>query len=149
MLKKMMLSSLFVCAILFVNGQEWQTDFEAAKALAAKEGKSIVLVFQGSDWCAPCIKLDKDIWSTEEFTTIAASEFVMLKADFPRRRKNALAKEQQAANNKLAETYNKKGFFPLVVVLDKEGNVLGETGYQKKSTPTTYAELLVSYKTKI
>lgn len=146
---KVILSSFFAFSILLVNAQEWQTDLEAAKAIATEENKSIVLVFQGSDWCAPCIKLDKQIWSTQEFEAIAQSEFVMLKADFPRRRKNALANEQQTKNNKLAEIYNKKGFFPLVVVLDKEGKVLGETGYQKNTTPREYAELLSSYKAKI
>ena len=55
----------------------------------------------------------------------------MLKADFPRKNKNALSPEQQEKNNKLAEVYNSNGYFPFVVVLDKSGKVLGQAGYQK------------------
>jgi len=125
--------------------QEWNTDIEVAKSKANKQQQNIVLVFQGSDWCAPCIKLDKEIWSTEIFKTYAKDHFVMLQADFPRRKKNRLPKEQQDHNNKLAETYNKNGHFPLVVVLDKNGEILGQTGY-KKLSPSEYIALLTSFK---
>jgi thiol-disulfide isomerase/thioredoxin len=39
--------------------QDWKTNFELVKKEAASQSKPIVLVFSGSDWCAPCIKLDK------------------------------------------------------------------------------------------
>ena len=102
------------------------------------------MVFQGSDWCAPCIKLEQEIWSSDEFKSYAEDHFVLLKADFPKRKKNALVKEQQEANNHLAEVYNKQGFFPFVVVLDKEGKVLGETGYNKVE-PKEYIKILTSF----
>ena len=69
----------------------------------------------------------------------------MLRADFPRKSKNALPKEQQEANAKLAEAYNKNGIFPLVVVLDANGRVLGKTSY-KKMSPDEYIALLESFK---
>lgn len=123
--------------------QEWQLDFSTAKEMASKESKHIVLVFQGSDWCAPCMKLDREVWSTDVFKDYAKDHFVMLQADFPRRKANALSDAQAKANAQLAETYNKIGIFPLVVVLDENGKVLGETGY-KKSTPEAYIEELNS-----
>jgi thioredoxin-related protein len=124
-------------------GQFWQTDLYKAQELAAAESKSIVLVFQGSDWCAPCIKLDKQIWSDPEFQAYAKDHFVMLKADFPRRKKNALSEEQTKANAALAEKYNQQGFFPLVVLLDPEGSVLGTTGYKQVSVQE-YIDILNS-----
>lgn len=145
MKKNTILSFLFFCSMLFVNAQEWQTNFEQAKTIAAKENIPIILVFQGTDWCAPCIKLDKEIWSTEEFIAYASKHYVMLKADFPRKSKNALAPKQQEQNNKLASLYNKNGFFPHVVVLDKTGKRMGETGY-KKTTPAEYIKLLNAFK---
>ena len=117
--------------------QEWQTDFTVAKDVASKENKPIILVFQGSDWCAPCIKLDREIWSTDTFIKYAKQNYVLLQADFPRRKQNAVSDTQAASNAKLAETYNKNGIFPFVVVLDSNGKVLGETGY-KKTTPENY-----------
>lgn len=124
--------------------QEWKTNFTEAKAEASKKNQPILLVFQGSDWCAPCIKLDKEIWSTETFKTYSKDHFVMLQADFPRKPKNALPAAQQEANNKLAETYNKNGYFPFVVVLDKTGKVLGQAGYEKTS-PQEYIKKLESF----
>ncbi|GHC59223.1 thioredoxin family protein [Ulvibacter litoralis] len=124
--------------------QEWQTDIFTAKEMAAKENKPIILVFQGSDWCAPCIKLDREIWSTDTFKKYAAENYVMLKADFPRRKKNALSEAQTKANALLAEKYNKQGYFPFVVVLDANGKVLGENSY-KKTTPENYIKELNAF----
>ncbi|WP_299113565.1 thioredoxin family protein [uncultured Winogradskyella sp.] len=129
----------------FSFSQEWITDFDEAKSSAKENNKKIILVFQGSDWCAPCIKLDKEIWHTDEFISYAKEHFVMLKADFPKRKKNALSETQQKHNDKLAEVYNRNGYFPYVVVMDANGNVLGSTGY-KKTTPKVYIDILESFK---
>ncbi len=138
---------MVIIAIIAIplKAQNWQTNIDQAKALAAKEDRKIILVFQGSDWCAPCIKLEREIWSTDEFNDYAKDHFVMLQADFPRKKSNRLSVELQEHNNKLAERYNKNGYFPFVLVLDKEGKVLGETGY-KKISPSEYIDLLESFK---
>ncbi len=144
MRKILVVALLFVATITTVNAQEWQTDFAKAKEIASKADKPIILVFQGSDWCAPCIKLDREIWSTEAFKTYAAKHYVMLQADFPRKKKNALSETQTKANALLAEKYNKQGYFPFVVVLDANGKVLGENSY-KKTTPENYIKELNAF----
>lgn len=134
-----MRSKILAVALLFgvlltgfqANAQNWQTNFEKAKELALKENHRIVLVFQGSDWCAPCIKLEREIWSSPEFQELAKDHFVMLKADFPRKQKNKLPVAQEEHNKALAAKYNPNGYFPFVVVLDAAGKKLGETGYEK------------------
>lgn len=143
------MQKLGLAIVLFVltntiNAQEWLTDFEAAKSVAVEKNEKIILVFQGSDWCAPCIKLNTEIWSSPEFIAYAKDHFVMLKADFPRKGKNKLSEIQQQENIKLMEKYNKSGYFPYVVVLDNKGKVLGNTGY-KKTDPKTYIELLNAF----
>ncbi len=140
--------ALLIIGFITMNStfaQDWQRDITKAKEIAANENKIIILVFQGSDWCAPCIRLDREVWSTETFKTYAKDNFVMLQADFPRKKKNALPKGQAAANAELAEKYNKKGVFPFVVVMDREGNTLGETGY-KKISPEAYIKVINSIK---
>lgn len=124
-----------------VNAQEWGADFEAAKKTAQAKDKHIILVFAGSDWCAPCIKLEKQILETKEFKESVKNDYVLLKADFPRKKKNQLTESLQDQNKKLAEEYNKSGGFPLVVVLDKNGKKLGETGY-KNVSPDSYLNIL-------
>ncbi len=125
--------------------QEWQTDLTTAKKLATDNDMPIILVFQGSDWCAPCIKLDREIWSSDTFKSYARDHFVMLKADFPKKKGNALPLEQQEKNKALAAQYNQNGYFPYVVVMNKDGNVMGTTSY-KKMDPTEYIQLLESFK---
>ena len=143
-----MIKCLSIVLLFFIGlnsfSQNWLNNFEEAKQVAQSKDQKIILVFSGSDWCAPCIKLEKEIWETEEFKIFSKSNFVMLRADFPRRKKNTLSKELQEQNNNLAEKYNKNGFFPLVVVLDENGKVLGQTGY-KKTTPKAYIKLLSSF----
>ena len=144
-MKKILSIVIIVLAtVTAINAQEWQTDLANAKEIASTENKPIILVFQGSDWCAPCIKLDREVWSTDVFKKHAKNNFVMLQADFPRKKKNALPDAQSKANAKLAELYNKNGIFPFVVVLDSTGKVLGETGY-KKTTPEDYIKKLTAF----
>ena len=144
MKKKILILVAVLLNLSTIYAQEWQTDFEKAKNTASIEDKPIILVFQGSDWCAPCIKLDRQVWSTDTFKEYASEHYVMLQADFPRKRENSLSETQTKANTKLAETYNKNGIFPFVVVLDAKGNVLGKTGY-KKTTPEQYIKELNAF----
>ena len=141
---KKILTIVIILLAYTVNAQEWQTDFATAQKIANEKNHKIVLVFSGSDWCAPCIKLESEILESTEFKTFAKDNFVLLKADFPRRKKNKLAKEQQEKNSKLAEKYNPNGYFPLVVVLKSDGKVLGVTGY-KKVSPNEYIKILTSF----
>ena len=59
------MKNIFLVMLLFLvtigYSQEWKTNFETAKTEATKQNKNILLVFSGSDWCGPCIKLDRDI----------------------------------------------------------------------------------------
>jgi len=143
-MKKISFLILFLLSTSAIFAQDWTTNFEEAKTLASKKNQNIVLVFQGSDWCGPCIKLDREIWSTDIFKEFSKSHFVMLKADFPRRKANQLDSEQIQRNTLLAEKYNPAGYFPFVVVLNSDGKVLGETGY-KKLTPTEYIAQLEAF----
>lgn len=124
--------------------QNWLTNFEEAKSISDKENKHILLVFQGSDWCAPCIKLDREIWSTLEFVKYANDHFILVKADFPRKNKNKLSESQQRQNSQLMEKYNVQGYFPFVAIIDKNGKMLGNTGYIKSSV-FEYIKTLTSF----
>ncbi len=146
MKRKFALAFVLLLAIFNVlQGQDKDLSIDQAKIKATKEGKRILLVFQGSDWCAPCIKLEKEILDTEEFLNLAKEQFVILKADFPRGKKNRLSDEKQQHNAALAEKYNPNGYFPYVLVLNDEGNFLGAMGY-KKTTPTAYFDQLNAFK---
>ena len=139
----------FLYAFLFllsinVTAQNWKNNLDQAKSIAKEEGKQILLVFSGSDWCAPCIKLEKKIWSSQTFQDYAENNLVLLRADFPKLKKNKPSKEQQDHNKKLAEKYNTKGYFPFVVLVDAEGEILNQLGY-KNVDPQAYIKSINAY----
>lgn len=111
--------------------QNWVIDFLAAKERAQKIEKPILLVFSGSDWCVPCIKLERNIWKSESFKTYALENLVLYRADFPRKKKNQLPEQVSTTNKILAEKYNSEGYFPHVVLLHPSGKVMGRLGYEK------------------
>jgi thioredoxin-related protein len=139
------MKKVVVVVFLFISlctfSQNWKNNIEEAKTEAKASNKNILLVFSGSDWCAPCIKLDRTIFQTEVFKAEAAQKWVLVKADFPKKKGNLLSAELTESNKKLAEKYNKEGNFPLVVLLDATGKVIGITGY-KNVSPTEYVQLL-------
>lgn len=69
-----------------VTAQKWENTYKIALEKSKTEDKPIILVFSGSDWCAPCIKLDKDIWQSDAFKKEAAAKYILYRADFPRKK---------------------------------------------------------------
>ncbi len=145
MKKLVFLCCIYVCTMTTAYAQNWVTDFNEAKKIATEKNQKIILVFQGSDWNGLCIRLNKEMWTNPEFQKYAKDNYVMLKADFPRRTENALSSEQVAINEQLASTYNRQRTFPHVVVLNSNGDELGFTSY-KKIAPNQYIELLNFFK---
>ena len=108
-------------------GAEWETDFAKAKERAKKENKVLLLDFTGSDWCAGCMKLKKDVFSTPEFAAFAGENLVLVEVDFPMKKK--IAAEQRAANEKLEQQYGIEGY-PTVIIADADGKKVDmEEGY--------------------
>jgi thioredoxin-related protein len=128
---------LLICLSVPAFAQDWQYDLDQAKIEAKQNQKQILLVFSGSDWCAPCIKLDQEIWQTDTFKKHALKKLVLVKADFPKLKSNRLSKEQNLKNAALADKYNPNGYFPLVILLNKNGEVINQLGY-KNLSPEQY-----------
>jgi protein disulfide-isomerase len=108
------------------HGEVWTEDFENAKRTAREQGKPILLSFEGSDWCGWCMKLDREVFRTDEFKHYADEKLVAVKLDFPRTKPQADALRKQ--NRELARKYNIEGF-PTVIVLNPDGQRIGRTGY--------------------
>ncbi len=107
-------------------GAEWQTDFEAAKQLAAAEGKAVLLNFTGSDWCGYCIRMKAAVLDTPEFAEYVKDKFVPVEVDLPRH--HMLSAEEIEKRQELCRQYEITGF-PTIVAVDAQGEVLdGFTG---------------------
>ncbi len=109
---------------LFSQSPKWETDLNIACDKAIAENKMILLNFSGSDWCVPCIRLKKEIFSTQEFENFAKDQLILVNADFPSKKKNQLPDALKKSNEDLAEKYNKNGAFPLTLLLDAKGDVI-------------------------
>ena len=121
--------------------QEWNTDFNAAKKLAAATNKNILLVFSGPEWCANCTKLDTLVWNSPEFKAEAEKSWVLLRADFQQKKGMPEPFDVNDIKVILAEKYNRDGFFPFVVLLDKNGSKLGKAGYENLDTAQDYVSM--------
>ena len=108
-------------SFFYTNVQIWGHSYIDALKVAQKEHKYILLNFSGSDWCGPCIRLHKEVFTLEDFNKLASEKLVLLNADFPRYKKNQLSAAQQKINDDLAERYNKNGNFPFTVLIDENG----------------------------
>lgn len=128
--------------MVFTLSTEWLTNMTKAKEAATKENKYILLNFSGSDWCAPCIKMKKEVFESESFLNLAEKQLILVRADFPRSKKNKLSDEQTKHNEALAEKYNSSGKFPFTILLDANGKVIKEwDGYVFSSQDKFIADL--------
>ena len=129
---------LFVSLYSFVvQAQEdltWYTDMSKASELSMKEKKPLMMFFTGSDWCGWCIRLQKEVFKTEEFTKWAKENVILVELDFPKRTPQDDAIKMQ--NAQLQQIFQVRGY-PTVWLVNPEKttegkinlSALGSTGY--------------------
>lgn len=123
----------------------WHTNLEKAIEVAEKENKPILLQFSGSDWCKWCIKLNEEVMFKKEFLDYAKENIILVNLDFPRSIQQTV--EIKAYNRALANKYGIKGY-PTVLLLDKSGNVVKQTGYQPGGPAAYIQHIKQAYSTK-
>ena len=104
----------------------WLEDVQAAKQAPSADGRPILMLFTGSDWCPPCRNLEETVLSKLEFQQFAEENLVLLVVDFPRRKKQDA--EQKRHNFELQQQYGISGY-PTLVMTDAEGKTLSKFGY--------------------
>ncbi|MDP7048485.1 MAG: thioredoxin family protein [Verrucomicrobiota bacterium] len=106
----------------------WLVDFEKAKVQAAKEGKSLLMEFTGSDWCPPCKALAKNVLTQDVFKTEMPKDFVLLKLDSPRDKSKQTPEEIEQYKT-LSAKYGIQGV-PTIFLADAKGRPYYQTvGY--------------------
>lgn len=140
---KYLIIPFFLTSFLF--SATWLGDFNDATAEAVKTHKRILVNFSGSDWCGPCIRERKEILETATFEGYAANHLVLVRADFPRQKKNQLSKEQTKKNESLADKYNPEGKFPYTLLIDEKGRVLKDWDGFPNVSPEKFVEQIAEY----
>jgi thioredoxin-related protein len=121
----------------------WLVSLEEAYKLHEKTGKPILANFTGSDWCGWCIRLTKDVFSTDAFKSWSKDNVILLELDFPKRK--TIPDEIKAQNASLQSSFKITGYPTIWVFnLDRKNtgeydiDALGKTGYTK--TPEDFID---------
>jgi thioredoxin-related protein len=118
---------------------DWMTDLGKAQAKAKEENRLVLMDFTGSDWCPYCIKLQKEVFSTPEFTAYAKKNLVPVEIDFPTHKSQP--PELKKTNKALKAKYQIRGY-PTVIVLNSQGKKIGElVGYDEGGPKPFIAKL--------
>lgn len=129
-MKKILIGLLFMFAVATCLPQFYE-NADSAYLHAFLEKKPIFLIFSGSDWCPNCIRFEKNILVNTSFQTFAKENLIVLRADFPQKRK--LQKVTIHQNEHLAELYNPNGEFPTIIILTPEKSIAGSIEYRNQS----------------
>ena len=124
------------------HGQDWNTDLNTAFEKASSQNKKVFLFFTVPEFCERCESLEKHIFLSKEFQDYAADNFILTRIEFNINPGFSVSAEANAENLLIVEKYNKDGFFPLVVLLNKQHRVLGKLGVYQNETPEKYLQLL-------
>lgn len=128
-----LLCSISLAAIstgaLAAKGEPWITDMAQAQKTAQAEGKDIFVYFTGSDWCAWCLTLDKEVFSQPEFIEYAKKNWVLVELDFPND-EDLLTEEQIEHNEKWEEVFQPPGF-PTAFLTDHNAQSYATVGYRE------------------
>ena len=131
----------------------WQTDFEAAKKIAAENNKGIMFLFTGSDWDRYSNKFKKNVVESEQFLIKYADDFVFLNFDFAEREFNAAylprndSQEEADRIEKAQKDFAERDYiardiysvtqYPTVLFLSQEGWYLDSVIYTEETSTFT------------
>lgn len=102
--------------------------------------KYCLIIFEGSDWCANCIRLEKNILNDSAFIQYLNHETIkLIRIDFPQRKK--LSNEQKLNNEQTARKYNFEGVFPTIVISRSDTLFFDKIYYQNQSVEEIKAVL--------
>lgn len=144
-MKNILIALMIISATAKGYSQVWNNDIDEAVKEALKTNKKVLLFFSVSEQCDNCMSLEKNVFKTDEFSKFANINYVLVKIDFSHKPNESLTEEMVEKNLLIVEKYNKDGFFPLVVLLNKNARILGKTGIYKQETPLQFINLLQSF----
>lgn len=117
---------------------QWFSNFEEAKKKASENHKLLLINFSGSDWCEACNAWGAKVFGTDTFKSIAEKNLILVNSDYPRDKKYLLPYNLQQQYNSLMKKYNPHLQFPFTVLIDQNGNKLGEWALSQIFTPEKF-----------
>ena len=93
-----------------VDRMGWLTDFQTA-ARRAKNRKRRILIDFYAAWCAPCRRMERDVWSDEKVDRAVQRRFIPLRADV-----------DTPAGKQLVRRYKVRAL-PTILIVSATGNL--------------------------
>lgn len=101
-----------------------------------------LIIFEGSDWCLNCRRLEKRIISDSVFINFLKSNKIVLeRIDFPQRKK--LSHQQVQYNEEIAKRYGFRGVFPTLVLSKSDTLKYKRIFYNKESDVDSMKEIVL------
>lgn len=98
-------------------------------------------IFTGSDWCADCRRLEKNVLNDTAFkTSMEINKIAVEIIDFPQRKK--LSPETKKHNELIAEAYNFQGIFPTLILSRASGSY--ETLQYRNEQAAEFSEIVLN-----
>jgi thioredoxin-related protein len=83
-MKNKLITSILLLLINFSFCQKKYDDWESAKKESEISKKNILIILTGSDWCKPCVKMEKNVIDTKEFIEYANQNLIILEINLQR-----------------------------------------------------------------
>ena len=101
---------------------DWKIFWNDALSEARQTGKKIFVLSTGSDWCGWCMKLKKEVLTTEAFKDFAKKNLVLLYLDSPRK---PLPEAQTLHNRAVCRELSLSGGVPCAAIFSADARRLG------------------------
>ncbi len=106
----------------------WVATYKEALKRSKQEDKPVLIYFTGSDWCGPCIRLDRELFHTEKFKSLSDKDLILLEVDIPRNQ-DLVAPDKMSENLYLKSKFKVNAFPTLLFVNHKGKKVAEKRGY--------------------
>lgn len=126
---------LILKIVFFTSIIAFSSGFDPADQVGFK-----LIVFEGSDWCPQCRRLEKEILNDSLFLTQLQTHSVFIeRIDFPQRKKLSAATRNY--NNSIAEKYAFDGGFPTLILTRTDSFRFHRISYSNQSKEKFLAEI--------
>jgi thiol-disulfide isomerase/thioredoxin len=121
---------VLVAAVGFLGSRagadDWLTSYETAMTAAREQGRPVLTIFTGSDWCPHCRTLEEKVLRTETFREWAEDRLVLLMIDLPQQ---GISAEERRVRSRVCIKYGVRTF-PTALLIAPDGEKLAlQAGY--------------------
>jgi thiol:disulfide interchange protein len=139
LLRNVCLVALMISGSAVAKGP-WLTNIEDGVKKAKAEGKLVMVEFTGSDWCPPCMMMDKAVFSKKKFLDEAQKHYVLVKLDAPNS-----DPELKKSTQETMKKYKVRAF-PYILLFDAEGEEFKRFAATENNTVEGFIKRLLKEK---